>query len=245
MEDSEYALMQRAEQRMWWYRAAHALLMDLYMARIAGGAGPVVDAGCGTGGLLGKLSAIDPSRPLIGLDYHPLACHMAHDLHKAMVVTGSINQLPFADRSVDAILSVDVLSHRSVDEKAALAGVVRCLKSGGMLILNLPAYDWMMSIHDRRVYNGRRYTRRSITRLLQDAGFTSINASYWNSLLFPLMVIRRKILPLPGDVSDVMEYNPCVDGLFFAVTRLERHLRRIGLVFPFGGSVLVAATLSS
>ena len=55
MEPAEYALMDDAEDRMWWYRALHARLVEA----LAGALGPVLDAGCGTGGLLARLGRTD------------------------------------------------------------------------------------------------------------------------------------------------------------------------------------------
>ena len=51
MEPAEYALMDAAEDHMWWYRALHRRLLDA----LAGVHGTVLDAGCGTGGLLACL----------------------------------------------------------------------------------------------------------------------------------------------------------------------------------------------
>src|SRR5664279_1905996 len=70
----------------------------------------------------------------------------------AAVATGTVNTLPFANASFDAMLSIDVLCHQSVDPAAALAEVRRCLKPGGVLVINLPAFEWLRSDHDMRVH---------------------------------------------------------------------------------------------
>ena len=96
-----------------------------------------------------------------------------------------------------------MLCHRDVDEAQALAQFHRCLAAGGILILNLPAYRWLMSRHDAAVYNVRRYTRKEVLGLLRAAGFRPLFASYWNMLLFPLMVATRKLSPGSESRSDV------------------------------------------
>ena len=53
MELTEYARMDAVEDHMWWYRALHRRLV----AALAGRDGCVLDAGCGTGGLLARLLA--------------------------------------------------------------------------------------------------------------------------------------------------------------------------------------------
>ena len=67
-----------------------------------------------------------------------------------------------------------------------------------MLILSLPAYQWMMSRHDLAVSNVRRYTRSRDRAAAQAAGFRVVFAGYWNMVLFPLMVLTRKLLPDDG-----------------------------------------------
>jgi SAM-dependent methyltransferase len=240
MEDVEYDLMSRVEDRMWWYRTVHANL-EAALRRFAPGRGRVLDAGCGTGGLLARFQAVDPGRPLVGLDYHPKACAYARAKTGAPVVAGSINDLPFEDGSLDAVFSIDVLCHRSVDEARALAEFHRCLRPGGALVLNLPAYDWMRSTHDRQVHTARRYTSGGIGRALASAGFAEVRAGYWNTLLFPLMVLRRKVFAPKGGGSDVMEYPGVLNRLFLSVTAVERAALRAGIRLPFGGSVLAVA----
>src|SRR5262249_22273311 len=136
-----------------------------------------------------------------------------------------------------AIFSADVLCHRAVDETRALAQLRRVLAPGGLLILNLPAYRWMMSEHDRAVYNARRYTRRGVVAQLRAAGVRPVYASYWNTLLFPVMAMTRKVLP-SGPGSDVELPSRPVELIGRAATALERAVLGYGLRLPFGGSLL-------
>src|SRR4051794_12562456 len=246
MDPAEYAKLDRLEDRMWWFAAGHANLRML--ARGFGSpTAPdrVLDAGCGTGGLLAKLSADRPTAMVIGLDADQAACTRAKAKSARPVCRGSVNELPFADAVFSTIFSADVLCHRDVDERHALAQFHRCLRPGGILVLNLPAYPWMLSRHDAAVYNVRRYTRRGAARLLRDAGFPLLYVSYWNAVLFPLMVITRKLLPSRGIVSDVKSYPAPIEGLCRAATAFERALLKGGLRFPFGGSLIAIAGKSA
>ena len=205
----------------------------------------VLDAGCGTGGLLAKIAADLPQATVIGLDADQQACERAAAKSARPVCRGSVNALPFADTSLSAIFSADVLCHRDVDERQALVQFHRCLMPGGILVLNLPAYSWMLSRHDAAVYNVRRYTRGRIARLLRSAGFRPLYASYWNFVLFPIMVITRKLLPGVGDASDVKSYPAPIEALCRAATGFERALLKRGLRFPFGGSLIAIAGKSA
>jgi len=134
-----------------------------------------------------------------------------------------------------------VLCHRSVDQAQALADLYRSLAPGGVLMLNLPAYDWMFSAHDRAVHTARRYTAGRIRTRLRAVGFAQVRTTYWNSLLFPLMVLRRKVLKTEGAASDVALLPAPVEFLFRSVMRIENFLLRCGIALPFGGSVLAVA----
>jgi SAM-dependent methyltransferase len=228
---------------MWWFAALHENLLLMYRrARAATIPERLLDAGCGTGGLLARIAAEHPRQSAVGLDAEPFACARAAAKSGQPVCAGSVTALPFADAAFGAIFSADVLCHAGVDERAALAQFHRCLGDDGVLVLSLPAYQWMMSRHDIAVSNVRRYTRSGIARLLQAAGFRVVFAGYWNMLLFPLMVLTRKLLPNGAAVtSDVRPYPAPVEALCRAATTCEHVLLRCGVRLPFGGSVIAVA----
>ncbi len=231
---------------MWWYRALHARLLGR-IARLGLPSGArLLDAGCGTGGLLVRLAGLRPDLDLQGLEYDAEAAALARDKlsgrDPGKLQVGSVNAMPYAAGEFDVLVSADVLCHAAVDEPAALAEFLRCLKPGGTLLLNLPAYQWMASAHDVHVHNKRRYTLGLARARLATAGFTAISGGYWNSLLFPLMLLHRLTAGKgEGEGSDVKPFPAWQDRLFYAVTALERRLADIGLHLPFGGSVWIEA----
>jgi len=231
MEAEEYELMDAQEARMWWYRALHARLLRA----LDGVQGSVLDAGCGTGGFLSVLRQRAPRLHAVGLEYFADAARRAARKSAAPVACGSVNAMPFADASFDAAIGADILCHAAVEPAAALAELHRVLRPGGRLVINMPAYSWLMSGHDRRVHNARRQNAGEVRAMLREGGFGNIRARYWNGLLLPLMVASRK-LRRHNAGSDVAAFSPWLDASFHAVTRLER-----GLPLPFGGSVLATA----
>jgi SAM-dependent methyltransferase len=245
MERSEYDKLDRVEDQMWWFAAGHRNLLMLSQHRVSLEANdrPILDAGCGTGGFLARLATWYPDRTLLGLDSDQQACRRATAKSARPICAGSVNALPFPDGVFAVIFSADVLCHRNVDEQGALRQFRRCLAESGWLILNLPAYRWMLSGHDTAVHNTRRYTSTTLARLLKATGFRLIYSTYWNSLLFPFMVMSRKLFS-PGGVrvtGGVALHPLPVDAVGRAATALETILLRAGLRFPFGGSVLAIA----
>lgn len=241
MEPAEYARMNALEERMWWYRGVHANVLAAFERHGAALAGPGLDAGCGTGGLLRRLAAAAAGRTLIGIDVDAGACALARAKAGVPVAQASTAVLPFCDASLAVVFSVDVLCHEAVPEAEALAEIRRCLVPGGVLVMNLPAYEWMKSAHDARVRNARRYTRAGARLLLERAGFRILRATYWNTLLFPLMAMRRLVLRRVEGESDVQAFPGVVDRAFGALLACERRWLGLGLDLPFGGSLLTVA----
>lgn len=243
MEPAEYELMHAVEDRMWWYRGLRRLVADQLargLARSPAG-GPVLDAGCGTGGMLRVLGASVDGRPTLGLDYSPVAAALAAAKADRPVMSGSVNQLPVADGALGAYLSLDVICHADVDPSRALKEAHRCLGPGAIAVFNLPAYGWLLSAHDRRTRNARRFTRGQVRRLLAAQGFGIVRVSYWNTILFPLMLAHR-MLEREDAGSDVRDYPRWLDAIFSAALAVERAVIGAGLTLPFGGSLIVVAT---
>lgn len=231
--------MDAVEDGMWWYRALHTRMLEA-LGRTSG---RVLDAGCGTGGFLARLRATWPEAEAMGLEYNPGAAARARAKSGVPVANGSVLTMPFADASFQAVTSMDVLCHAAVEPAAALAEMHRVLAPGGRLMLNLPAFQWLLSAHDHRVHNVRRFTASAAARMLTDAGFSVMEARYWNGLLLPLMVLQRKIMAsTPEGRSDVAAFPPWQDRMLFGITEVERQLARLRLSVPAGGSVLVIAT---
>lgn len=235
MHAREYALMDAAEDGMWWYRALHTRMIAALEPR----PGRVLDVGCGTGGLLAALGRARPDLQPFGLERDAAACRRAACKSGAPVVQGSADSLPFPPACFDAVFAADVLCHEAVDPVGALGEIRRTLRPGGRAILNMPAYRWLASQHDRQVHNARRETAGRMRRLLTEAGFDPVRVTYWNGLLLPAMVVQRKLrFRRHGSASDVAVFPPFLDHMLHCMTELER---RLPFSIPAGGSVLAQA----
>lgn len=237
MEPIEYQRMAELEADFWWYRALHRASSD-WVGKLQLPAGArVLDAGCGTGGLLQKLLAEHPALAFSGLEFDAVATAIATQKTGLPIHQGSILSMPFAGNDFQAIISNDVLCQQTVDEAEALAECFRCLSPGGHLLLNLPAYEWLRSSHDRHVHVVRRYTATRLRTALQQAGFTIGSCSYRNGLLLPVMALHRLTVGRQKPTSDVEPVAPWLNRLLYSVTSIEQFINHRGIHMPWGGSV--------
>src|SRR5688572_7811171 len=238
MRIEEYRKLAETEDRMWYFHALHRRLEYWLKRQLPSGRVRVLDAGCGTGGFLRHLEAANHHWELTGLDISPIACELARTRTGVKVREGSLTKMPFWDDSFDAIVTGDVLYHVE-DVALALSEFVRCLKPGGIVIVNEPAYRWLWSYHDSAVGSKHRFTRPELEKRFRAAGLEVGFASYVNLLALPLIVVRRKIFPPRNPTSDVQVFPWPVEKMLAAMAWVEHVAIGCGLRLPAGSSVVV------
>ncbi|MBT0665309.1 methyltransferase domain-containing protein [Geobacter pelophilus] len=248
MNDIEYQSMFAVEDMHWWYVSLHELIISYVAAEYRGKPLEILDAGCGTGRLCQLLG---PYGNVTGIDASELALGFSRQRGLKNVYHADLNDVDLGDSRYDLITSIDVIYHKAVtDEGRVLAKFFSALKPGGMLILNLPAFEFLRSTHDIAVQTRRRYTRYELAALLARAGFVVEKSSYRIAFLFPLIALYRlcrKVLPHarnPEHVSsDVYPPSPLLNTTLLAVSRIENVLQQ-KISLPFGTSVFLVARRS-
>ncbi len=230
--------MHRVEDAHWWYRSLRALIRSNLDAHA--GIGSVLDIGCGTGA---NLAMLGEDFEATGVDYSPDALRNCAHRGLNRVAQANALTLPFSSSSFDIALMMDLLYHRDVPDKhAALAEGARVLRPGGVLLLNVPAYEWLRSSHDEAIQTGHRFTRGEVVSLLESTGLQVLRVTYWNAALFPAIALLRfwrRHSTHSG--SDLEGYREGVAGKFLGgVLGLERALLRY-VDLPFGVSIFAVA----
>lgn len=250
MEEREYETLYHEEERFWWYRGLHELVLqqvDVQARSHRLRLDRILDAGCGTGGMAKQLAARGPT---VGLDWSPHALRWARR-RVDRLARGSVAQLPFTAQSFDLAVSLDVLYHAGVpDDDDALRELHRCLRPGGLLVLNLPAFESLRSSHDEAIHTARRYRRAPLRRKLEAAGFRIERLTYWNSVLFPALALvrwtRRQTRSRRAGAeegvgrSDVEPVPGVLDRMLSATLSVERAWLRLADL-PYGLSLLAVA----
>src|SRR6266853_2515360 len=192
MRREEYATMFRVEETHWWYRALHRLIFQALEAELPDWREKeIADVGCGTGAILSRLG--NPEKN-VGIDLAPEAISFCRERGLNNVRQGDICTLPFADASFDAVICSSVLYHQWVrDVEGAVREMHRVLRPGGALLVNVPAFPFLHSVHDEAVMTARRFRKAEIRQLLLGQSFKIRRLTYWTTFLFPLAVAARTL----------------------------------------------------
>jgi len=182
--------MFRVEDTHWWYRALHRLTFQALETELPDWREKkIIDAGCGTGAILKQLGS--PERN-VGVDLAPEAILFCRERGLDNVQQGDICALPFADASFDAVICSSVLYHDWVrDIGGALGEMRRVLRGDGVLLIVVPAFNFLHSPHDEAVMTAQRFRKPQIRTLLQQQEFKICRLTYWTTFLFPLAVLAR------------------------------------------------------
>jgi SAM-dependent methyltransferase len=237
---TEYESMFQLEDNYWWFEGSMRFILSVLNDTPARERARILDAGCGTGGLLRRLA----HRNAWGIEIASEGIRFCHQRGLQNVLQASVTKLPFRPNSFEVVLSIDVLVHQWVpDDLNALQEIHRVLVPGGFMLLQVAAYRALWSAHDAATLTRHRYTRHELAEKVKRAGFTIVRITYRNTLLSPLAVLiklLRRGRATTATKSDLVVLPRLVDRALFVVIALENYVtRRVSL--PFGVSIFCVA----
>jgi SAM-dependent methyltransferase len=213
VEGTEVRKLAALEDRHWWYAERRHLLGRMVEGLTPGKALDIGAAGGGNTRVLRRAGW-----QVSALEYGQDGALVAAERGLA-VVRGDATALPVADDSLDLVVAFDVLEH-IVDDDAAVAEVLRALRPDGTFLIAVPADPRLWSEHDVAVDHVRRYTRPTLTAVLERGGFEVTSMTSWNVLLRPVVALRRRT----SSGSDLEQIHPVVNAGLKAVVTVERYL---------------------
>lgn len=244
-----YDRLSQLEEHDWWYAARRRIVFG-FIEQIARTRHfkRVLDAGCGTGynvGILGQYAD-----EAMGLEISEEAFKYAKlrkqgASHAAQIVLGSLpDDVPFPDEHFDLIIALDVLEHIAEDVQS-LVRLRRHLVQDGIVLLTVPAFQFLWSEHDEFLHHKRRYDKRSLRTALEQAGFRVSKLTYYNAGMFlPVVLFRglKKLLRKKGQAPkpDRVRLPAPINYLLREFVSLEAGLLR-HTNLPFGVSLLAIA----
>jgi SAM-dependent methyltransferase len=239
LDQDEYRRMYAAEERQWWYagmRAVTDALLREALPRDPAALPLLVDAGCGTGQNLRHFAS---RARAFGFDLSAEALRFCRARGVA-AARASVLALPLRARSVDVLTSFDVIYHGWVEsDLGAVRELVRVLRPGGILVVRVPALMMLWGAHDEAVHSRHRYTVPELRRLFERAGLEVVRVTYCNSILFPVLALRRTFDRWLARHGSDVEFLPApLEWLFLRFLRVEARLIGWGFGLPIGASVM-------
>jgi len=238
VEATEILATTSVEDRHWWYRERRAILAR--ELRRMDRPGRAIEIGAAGGG--NSLVLQEHGWEVLATEYLEAGVEIARS-RGLSAIQADARSLPVESASRDLLVAFDVLEHIDEDHLAA-AEVHRVLRPGGTALIAVPCDMRLWSEHDVISGHYRRYTRQSLTALIEDAGLRIEELWSWNVLLRPAVALRRggsgAVTPKqrggppdgesPGTAGqaaglhDVTDVHPLVNAALGAIVRLERRL---------------------
>lgn len=229
---AQYARLYRTH---WWWRAREEYLTRL-LDRVVGtgGAGSVLDFGCGDGlffpvlARYGEPYGIEPDAALLDPD----------GPWRARISSGPLLPDPAETARHGLVVALDVLEHLEKPQPV-VQELRRRLRPGGWFIATVPAFRSLWTAHDDLNHHHHRYRVRELEALVREAGLAVVDARYffaWLAFAKWLVVRKERVVrptPRPPGVPPAL-----INGAVLALSRLEQRLLAHP---PFGSSAIVVA----
>lgn len=236
MERLAYAEMYEQEDVHWWFRGRRAIIWALLSHADLPPEPRILDAGCGTGrnlvefGTLGPAEGVDPSADAVAF----CQARGLRDVRQA-----GLEDLPFDAGRFDLLFACDVIEHVE-DDASSLRELRRVAAPDAALLLTVPAYQWLWTDHDVQLRHFRRYTLPLLRRQVVAAGWQPVHATYFNSIMLPLVAPARlasRLSSRRGGRTDLDRTPALLNRVLEQPLRLEAAVIRRGGRLPAGVSV--------
>jgi ubiquinone/menaquinone biosynthesis C-methylase UbiE len=250
MQPADHAYLYELENNFWWFagmREITSALLDPFFSFAKDRV--ILDAGCGTGGMMSWLARYAGNGHVVGVDLSPAALGFCRLGGHETVAQASVTSLPFSDSAFDLVTSFDVLVQLPGTgfDDLALCEIRRVLKPGGITIVRVAAYEWMKSSHDTALDTQHRYSLDELIDKVEQAGLVVLRATYANSLLLPVAMFQRLVLKRIGlasgsDVKPLPAFLHWLNPILTMLLRTEAlWLTRPQARFGFGLSAICVA----
>lgn len=242
MKDDLLDKFNEVEKFHWWWAGRQALIKNLLLKENPRN---ILDMGCGTGETLTFLKTIFPKAKLTGVDVSSQAVKYTKNRGHEAKMADALH-LPFADKIFDAVLLLDVVEHIE-DDTGVVKEAKRVLKSGGIIIITVPALQIIWSAHDVNQGHFRRYTRHRLLSLAQKNQLKVSFLSYFNFFLSPAIIPIRLVsrisrLKRLGEYDSRLNYRLAYNKIVNSVLRFL-FITEINLLnyisYPWGVSAVI------
>lgn len=213
------------EKRHWWMRTRFFYLREAAeLAQSKFGAVRALEVGCGTAQNLSYLREdLQPSLKLekvVGIEPALSEPTARYDWMKP--ADSIVRSLDSVSEKFDFLIAMDVLEH--VDQPLeTLREWVSHLKPGAVVLITVPAFQWLWSVHDEILHHKKRYTKSELHEVGVSAGLKPLSLKYIFGPAVPIFYVLRKLMPQDPAKAEtgLKPGNPFVNGCLTAFGRVE------------------------
>lgn len=229
------------ENKHWWFQSRKKIFSSLIKNFFdKDGNATSLDIGCGTGSNMEFLSRY--SR-VFGVDMSTEAIKYCSSKGYPLC-QADLSILPFKTDRFDLVTILDVVEHFD-DDYAALKEIERITKPGGLVVISVPAFQFLWGEHDELAHHKRRYNAGQLGKVVEKAGFEIEKMTYNNFFLFPAGVIYRYLKKIERLTNKNKEKTsdfgntapPVINTLFKYIYSAEAVFLKY-MRFPFGLSLV-------
>lgn len=244
MKEIVYHTNYQLEDEYWWFIARREIISSILKKVIKIKSNEyILDVGCGTCGMAEYLLK---DFNVIAIDTSELALEYCKKRGVKNSFLTTLVNFPKENYNIKAITILDVIEHIE-DDSDIIRQIYDILPKDGYIIATVPAYQFLWSFHDEVHKHYRRYNLSNFKKLVKEAGFEIIFASYFNTFLFPLALAKRFvdiIFGLEKKNEYAIETVPkFINKIFTKIFEFEKHFFP-KFSFPFGLSILLIAKKS-
>ena len=233
MEKSIYLKQIDNESKHWWFKARREILNKQIKKYSTKKKMSILDFGSGSGTNIYMLSKYGE------VDVYEKDNKTSNFLKKKFNRNGiKIIKKCFSKKKYDLILAADVIEHIKNDKKI-INNLNKILKKNGLIIVTVPAYQFLFSKKDQALKHFRRYNLNSLKKLFS-SDFKTLKISYYNSLLFVPIAIAIIFFKLINHqfINEVEKKpNNILNYIFYSLFKLEKFILKY-FDFPFGISII-------
>lgn len=153
--------------------------------------GNALEVGCGNGLVMDQMDQLGYMTD--GCDLNKLALDAIGDGKGRVMLYNIYDRNKELLGKYSMVLLMDVIEHIE-DDVDFLKTSCEYLKPGGIVIVNVPAYNFLFSKYDEEVGHMRRYTKKELADAFDKAGIEPLSINYWGALLLPIALIRLIII---------------------------------------------------
>lgn len=182
-------LCSRLEEDSFWFQHRNHCIIE--MVKQLPPRGPLFDIGGGNGFVAWALGENNIETVLVEPGEKGVA--NAKERGVKNIIYSTLEDAKFKHHTLPAVGLFDVLEHIS-NHRVFLKIVFNLLERGGKLYITVPAFQFLWSTDDHYAGHFKRYTIKSLGKLLKEIGFHINYATYIFSLL-PLPIFLFRSLP--------------------------------------------------